>query len=205
MSDLRRARGGWTSTATRPIASAARKRMRTSIRFGDGVERSAQSQSRPRSRCRTAENPPVNVRAAMTAFLRPLWAVTVSNESLGLRLGEVRHGPVAGSGESGNIRMGSAWRTSGGFAVFLCVKDAGKPCAFQAPKPVSGQTCPCKPMKGEWICRSRFMLDRGRFASLGARARSGNKVQVSVAGFRPWERRASRPQSRAPATQPIFW
>ena len=117
-------------------------------------------------------------------------------ESLGLRLGEVRHGPVAGSGESGNIRMGSAWRTSGGFAVFLCVKDAGKPCAFQVPKPVSGQTCPCKPMKGEWICRSRFMLDKGRFAPMGARPfgqqSSSERGRLAPPGARASLRRRSR-------------
>ena len=72
---------------------------------------------------------------------------------------------VAGYGESGNIRLGSARRTSGGFAGFVCVEDAGKPRAFQVRKPVSGQTCPCKPMKEE-IYRSRFMLGFAQRARL---------------------------------------
>ena len=58
------------SDGTRLISGA--KRERTSIRFGDGVE---PSQSHSRRRVRTAENPPVKVRAAMTAFLNPLRAV----------------------------------------------------------------------------------------------------------------------------------
>ena len=61
------------SDGTRLISGA--KRERTSTRFGDGIERAEPSQSHSRRSCRTAENPPVKVRAAMTAFLNPLRAV----------------------------------------------------------------------------------------------------------------------------------
>ena len=45
--------------------------------------------------------------------------------------------------EFGNIRMGSAWRTSGGFAVFFLRQRCRKAMRFQVLKPVSGRTRPC--------------------------------------------------------------
>ena len=76
-------------------------------------------------------------KAAITEFRRPLWAVTLPNAGGRVLWTAPPRGSawsVAASGESGNIRMGSARRTSGGFAFFLASKMQVKPCAVrQAP------------------------------------------------------------------------
>ena len=59
--------------------------------------------SHSRRRCRTAENPPVKVRAAMTALWHPIWSVMVPNDG-----GRDAAWSVAASDESGDILMGSA-------------------------------------------------------------------------------------------------
>ena len=59
--------------------------------------------SHSRRRCRTAENPPVKVRAAMTALWHPIWSVMVPNAG-----GRDAAWSVAASYESGNVQTGSA-------------------------------------------------------------------------------------------------
>ena len=69
-------------------------------------------------------------------------------ESFGLRLAEMRHGLSDGLMNLATF----GWEAHGeppAALVFLCVKMQEKPRAFQVPKPVSGQTCPCKPFMRE--------------------------------------------------------
>ena len=70
-------------------------------------------------------------------------------ESFGLRLAEVRHG--LSDGLMNLITFG--WEAHGeppaALRFLLFTKMPEKPCAFQVPKPVSGQTYPCKPFMGE--------------------------------------------------------
>ena len=83
--------------------------------------------------------------------------------------------------ESGRIRMGSARRNSGGFAFFAAHKDAGKPRAFQVRKPVSVQTCPCKPIKGDGI--KGFVARCSRLISRGGLVPAFARMTLLVCGF----------------------
>ena len=100
---------------------------------------------------------------AATVVWHPLWAVMVPSapegESLGLRLAEMRH---CLSQRLMNLAT-FGWEAHGESPAALRFldthKDAGKPRAFQVPKPVSAQTYPCKPFMGGrlgWGCRGRL-------------------------------------------------
>ena len=70
-------------------------------------------------------------------------------ESLGLRLRELRHGLSQGLANLATFGWKARGEPPAALRFFGTHKDAGKPRAFQVRKPVSGQTYPCKPMKGE--------------------------------------------------------
>ena len=81
-------------------------------------------------------------------------------ESLGLRFRELRHGLSHGLANLATF----GWEARGEHPAALRFfwgthKDAGKPRAFQVPQPVSAQTYPCKPIKGEGIRWLLFVLD----------------------------------------------
>ena len=114
------------------------KRARTSIRLGEGAERSAPSQSHSRSRWRTAENPPVRssgrrCRRSGVHFWR-LWFRMSTGRVLWTAPPRAAAWSVAWSGEFGNIRMGSAPRTSGGFAFFGYTQRCRKAARFPSPQ-----------------------------------------------------------------------
>ena len=90
----------------------------------------------------------MNVKAAMTEFPRPLLAVMVPNAGGRVPWTAPRHGL---SQRLMNL-VTFGWEERGeppaALLLFDTHKDAGKPRAFQVPKPVSAQTCPCKPLMG---------------------------------------------------------
>ena len=74
--------------------------------------------------------------------------------SLGLRLCKMGNGLSLGPVNLATF----GWEARGeppAALRFAAHKDAGKPRAFQVRKPVSGQTYPCKPVKGEGVRRLR--------------------------------------------------
>ena len=88
---------------------------------------------------------------AATAVWRPLWAVMVPSalegESFGLRLAEMRHALSQRLMNPATFGREAHGEPPAALCFFL--KYAGKPYAFQVPKPVSEQTYPCKPFMGE--------------------------------------------------------
>ena len=121
LSDLWRARGRWDVHSDKTHRISGAKRARTSVRFGDGSERSAPSQS------------PVNPAA----------------------LGWEAHG-----------------ESPAALRFFLCVKDAGKPCAFAifSSRPILPPPAPV-PLQYPHI-QNRRAGAHGFFVSLYGRAGS---------------------------------
>ena len=129
---------------------------------------------------------------AATVVWHPLWAVMVpsapKDETLGLRFAEMRRSLSQDVVNLATFGWEAHGESPAALRFFAIHKDAGKPCAFQVSMPVSAQTYPCKPIKGEGICRLRFVLDFGR------------QIWLQSSGFPPSrELRKSKPTHASPS------
>ena len=106
----------------------------------------------------------MKVRAAMTAFWHPLlsvWFRTPEGESVEMRLAEMRHGLSQHLMNLATFGWEARGEPLAALRFLYASKMPEKPRAFQVPRPVSGQTYPCKPLMGEGIRWLLFMPDFG--------------------------------------------